>query len=84
MKTNNDQPAFARCYAPASAVEVVQDTRSIGGVESCHICFGTIDYYTPTQVVIINAHGNKMRFYTATNRMVGAAYPELPYRLIKC
>lgn len=50
------------------AVEVYQDLLS----KPHHICHGTVTRFTDTMIVVINEHGNAMRFYKKDLKCVGA------------
>lgn len=47
------------------AVETVQDNRAYGGTLS-RINVGTIERFTPTQIIVRNEHGNLQRFSRET------------------
>jgi hypothetical protein len=69
-------------YSIGSSVEVTRDTRSIGGVISAHVCYGTIERYTAKRVVIRNEHGNLMRAKLADSQVIGSDILT-PSRIIK-
>lgn len=47
------------------AVETVQDNRAHGGTV-CRINVGTVERFTPAQIIVRNEHGNTQRFSRET------------------
>ena len=58
-------------------VETMQDNRAYGGTLS-RINVGTVERFTPTQIVVRNEHGNIQKFSTVTHNSIPQIEPLCP------